>query len=54
MDIAMPIMDGIESSKKMMRSIKELKTNEVLTNIVAITSFDTKENREKCMNAGIK
>tara|TARA_B110000285_G_C15072586_1_gene588833 strand:+ start:1294 stop:1455 length:162 start_codon:yes stop_codon:yes gene_type:complete len=53
MDIAMPIMDGIESSKKILRQIKDLKTSENLTNIVAVTSFDTKENVQKCMKAGI-
>jgi CheY-like chemotaxis protein len=65
MDIAMPVMDGIDSTKKIMKLVYDEKRKSVsngdfnkeedeLVNIVAITAFDNKETKEKCLKAGMK
>ena len=45
----MPIMDGIEASKK----IKE-RWGDAAPPIVALTAYNTEETKEKCLRSGMK
>lgn len=45
----MPIMDGIEATRKILSEVKSKQLN-----IVALTAFASKENYDQCMDAGMK
>ncbi len=51
MDCQMPVMDGYEASRKIKRLIKQNKIK--ATPIVAITANAFKEDRERCLKAGM-
>ncbi|SHF18274.1 ATP-binding protein [Vibrio gazogenes] len=46
MDISMPVMDGIEATKR-------LRHHNILTPVVALTAHSTPEDRDKCLLAGM-
>ncbi|ASA54448.1 ATP-binding protein [Vibrio gazogenes] len=46
MDISMPVMDGIEATKR-------LRHHNILTPVVALTAHSTPEDRDKCLMAGM-
>tara|TARA_B110000285_G_C14855003_1_gene481799 strand:- start:154 stop:435 length:282 start_codon:yes stop_codon:yes gene_type:complete len=51
MDIGMPVMDGIESTKKILKLVEDQKKKQGITNfdelvnIVAVTAYDDKETK---------
>ena len=49
MDVHMPDMDGIEATKR----IRELEVNQNRTPIFAVTSNMFREQKEKCLDAGM-
>ncbi len=51
MDIQMPIMDGIEATKKI-RSL-EKENNRFPIKIMAVTAFALERDKEQCLNAGM-
>ena len=51
MDYQMPIMDGVETTKKIINFIKNKQLTEFP--IIACTAFNGKEELEKCFNAGM-
>ena len=51
MDIQMPIMDGIEATKKI-RSL-EKENNRPAVKIIAVTAFAMERDKEQCLNAGM-
>lgn len=52
MDIQMPIMDGIESSKKIREFEKDIETKTPIP-IIALTANAMKGDKEECMSAGM-
>ena len=58
MDINMPIMDGLDSSREIHKLFSSLnmERNTVLAmpKIVALTASDTKEERARCLEAGME
>jgi CheY-like chemotaxis protein len=50
MDIQMPFMDGFEATKKIREMEKESGRH---TPIIAMTAYAMKEDRNKCLNAGM-
>ena len=58
MDINMPVMDGLEASReihKLYRSKNaERSTILAMPKIVALTASDTKEERARCLEAGME
>ncbi|MDW6004034.1 ATP-binding protein [Vibrio mangrovi] len=46
MDISMPVMDGIEATKR-------LRHHNILTPVIALTAHSTPEDKEKCLQAGM-
>lgn len=54
MDIGMPVMDGIQSSKLILDLQSKFKDPEELTHIVTLTSFTTKKHVNDCLAIGIK
>lgn len=53
MDINMPVMDGYESSMKIMNYLKE-KGDADYTHIVALTSYEGDIVKNRCTTAGMK
>jgi CheY-like chemotaxis protein len=51
MDVEMPLMDGIETSKQIRKF--EQSNNLSSTPIIAMTAHALKGDREKCMHAGM-
>jgi two-component system, sensor histidine kinase len=51
MDIQMPIMDGIEATKKIRKLEKE--NNSSTIKIIAVTAFALDRDKEQCLNAGM-
>ena len=55
MDIAMPVMNGIEATKRILELERERRTGTTeMTNIVALTSFTNDSKRRECLEAGMK
>lgn len=52
MDIQMPLMDGIEATKRI-RKIEAEKGIDTPVKIIALTANTHKEDRKKCLNAGM-
>lgn len=46
MDVSMPVMDGIEATKR-------LRHHNILTPVIALTAHSTPEDREECLLAGM-
>lgn len=49
MDLAMPVMDGVEATK----SIRQLPEPLCHTPIVALTAYDSQQDRARCVSAGM-
>ena len=49
----MPIMDGAESTAKIMKELKDRKEDE-MTNIVVLTSNTDHKTKQLCLKAGAK
>lgn len=49
MDLAMPVMDGVEATK----SIRQLPEPVCYTPIIALTAYDSQQDRARCVSAGM-
>ncbi len=48
----MPVLDGIDSTKEIIKIIKE--KEDIITTIVACTAFQDNKTKLRCLNAGMK
>ena len=56
MDLQMPVMGGVEASRKIMSLVKEVENDynkRINTSIFALTAFTNKKSQDECTNAGI-
>ena len=52
MDYQMPVMDGVESTKEIMKMIENKEIYDIP--IIGCTAFTTKNEVSKCLEAGMK
>ena len=53
MDMQMPVMDGLEATKRIRQAEKSEKAGRRRTPVLAVTANARKEDREACINAGM-
>ena len=56
MDVNMPVMDGIEATKSILKTLKKTaksKPDICHPNIIACSSYDDYDTKLECLNAGM-